>query len=63
MLSKRSIHQLGHMTRAFVRQKGSVGAASQKVFDREDKYGAHNYAPIPVAINRGEGTYWNEVRS
>lgn len=28
---------------------------SQSVFDREDKYGAHNYHPLPVALTRGEG--------
>lgn len=25
--------------------------------DREDKYGAHNYHPIPVVLERGEGVY------
>lgn len=30
---------------------------SQDVFDREAKYGAHNYHPIPVALSRGEGVY------
>jgi len=28
---------------------------SQQIFDREDKYGAHNYHPLPVALSRGEG--------
>lgn len=28
---------------------------SQQVFDREAKYGAHNYHPLPVALCRGEG--------
>jgi len=27
------------------------------VFDRESKFGAHNYAPIPVALSRGEGVF------
>lgn len=27
----------------------------QEVYDREDKYGAHNYHPLPVALERGEG--------
>jgi ornithine--oxo-acid transaminase len=35
----------------------SANLTSQKVFDREDKYGAHNYHPIPVALERGEGVY------
>ncbi|CAG5088272.1 Similar to Oat: Ornithine aminotransferase [Cotesia congregata] len=30
---------------------------SQQVFDREDKYGAHNYHPLPVALCRGEGVF------
>ncbi len=25
--------------------------------DREDKYGAHNYHPLPVVLERGEGVY------
>lgn len=33
------------------------GTASQEVFDREDKFGAHNYHPLPVALARGEGVY------
>lgn len=30
---------------------------SQAVFDREYKYGAHNYHPLPVALCRGKGVY------
>ncbi|XP_055619781.1 ornithine aminotransferase, mitochondrial [Toxorhynchites rutilus septentrionalis] len=37
--------------------KSSPGAASKAVFDREDKFGAHNYHPIPVALARAEGVY------
>lgn len=32
-----------------------LGAKSQEVFDRESKYGAHNYKPLPVALCRGKG--------
>ena len=32
-----------------------LGAKSQAVFDREDKFGAHNYHPLPVALSKGEG--------
>lgn len=28
---------------------------SKMIFDREDKYGAHNYHPLPVALCRGKG--------
>lgn len=33
----------------------SMGIASEAIFKREDKYGAHNYHPLPVALCRGEG--------
>jgi ornithine--oxo-acid transaminase len=29
---------------------------SQEVFAREEKYGAHNYHPLPVALCHGKGT-------
>ncbi len=31
------------------------GDSSKVVFEKEDKYGAHNYHPMPVAINKGKG--------
>ena len=31
--------------------------ASQKAIDLENRYGAHNYHPLPVVLNRGEGVY------
>ncbi|WP_034258040.1 ornithine--oxo-acid transaminase [Altibacter lentus] len=31
--------------------------ASQKAIDLENKYGAHNYHPLPVVLTRGEGVY------
>jgi ornithine--oxo-acid transaminase len=31
--------------------------ASEKAKQLEDKYGAHNYHPIPVVLERGEGIY------
>ncbi|KAK7496298.1 hypothetical protein BaRGS_00012463 [Batillaria attramentaria] len=34
-----------------------IGPASEAVFAREDKYGAHNYHPLPVALARGEGVF------
>ncbi|GCC30167.1 hypothetical protein chiPu_0008615 [Chiloscyllium punctatum] len=30
---------------------------SEEVFAREEKYGAHNYSPLPVALAKGEGIY------
>lgn len=29
--------------------------SSQQIFDREEKYGAHNYHPLPVALCKGKG--------
>ena len=31
--------------------------ASQKAIDLENKYGAHNYHPLPVVLTKGEGVY------
>nr|XP_006630478.1 PREDICTED: ornithine aminotransferase, mitochondrial [Lepisosteus oculatus]XP_015202526.1 PREDICTED: ornithine aminotransferase, mitochondrial [Lepisosteus oculatus]XP_015202527.1 PREDICTED: ornithine aminotransferase, mitochondrial [Lepisosteus oculatus]XP_015202528.1 PREDICTED: ornithine aminotransferase, mitochondrial [Lepisosteus oculatus] len=31
--------------------------SSEEVYAREEKYGAHNYHPLPVALERGEGIY------
>lgn len=30
---------------------------SQQVFEREDKYGAHNYHPLPVALTKAKGVF------
>ena len=30
---------------------------SQDYIKREDKYGAHNYHPLPVVLERGEGVF------
>lgn len=30
---------------------------SRKAIELEDKYGAHNYHPLPVVLSRGEGVY------
>lgn len=29
--------------------------SSEEIFALEDKYGCRNYAPVPVALCRGEG--------
>ncbi len=31
--------------------------SSQKAIDLENNYGAHNYHPLPVVLNRGEGVF------
>lgn len=35
----------------------TLSPAYQKAISLEDKYGAHNYHPIPVVLERGEGVY------
>ncbi|KFZ67642.1 hypothetical protein N338_11708, partial [Podiceps cristatus] len=31
--------------------------SSDYIFEREAKYGAHNYHPLPVALEKGKGVY------
>ena len=31
--------------------------SSAKAIELEDKYGAHNYHPLPVVLSRGDGVY------
>ena len=35
----------------------SEKSKSEKVITLEDKYGAHNYHPLPVVLSKGEGVY------
>jgi len=35
----------------------SENMSSQEAIDLENKYGAHNYHPLPVVLSRGEGVY------
>ncbi len=39
----------------------SVTANTQHYLDLEEKYGAHNYHPLPVVLNRGEGVFLYDV--
>lgn len=34
---------------------------SPQFIDREDRYGAHNYAPVPVVLARGKGAFLWDV--
>ena len=34
---------------------------AQYFIDLEDQFGAHNYHPLPVVIERGEGIYMYDV--
>lgn len=31
----------------------------EQIFAREDKYGAHNYHPLPVALEKGKGEFFS----
>lgn len=42
-------------------QANKIGEKSEKIFKREDKYGAHNYHPLPVAIEKGQGIFMWDV--
>lgn len=35
----------------------NVSKATQEILDKENKYGAHNYHPLPVVLTKGEGVY------
>lgn len=35
----------------------TLGVTSEQVFSREEKYGCHNYHPLPVALSEGEGVF------
>ncbi|MFC6996974.1 ornithine--oxo-acid transaminase [Rufibacter roseus] len=39
----------------------STITSSQEAIALEDKYGAHNYHPLPVVLNRGEGVFLWDV--
>lgn len=39
----------------------STGTLSQQFIEQEDRYGAHNYHPLPVVLSRGEGVYLWDV--
>lgn len=39
----------------------AITANTQQYLDLEEKYGAHNYHPLPVVLNRGEGVFLFDV--
>ena len=60
MIKRMSIIRTKHListVRHLSSADGNVGAKTQQVFDREAKYGAHNYHPLPVALCKGKGVY------
>lgn len=53
-----SVRSLSAKTQPNIRQEVNGNKVTpQMVFDREDKFGAHNYHPLPVALSKGEGVF------
>lgn len=61
-----SIFRMGPIAAQRNNENDTINAASEMkqnkttsrmVFDREDKYGAHNYHPLPVALSKAQGVY------
>ena len=42
-------------------QVNKIGEKSENIFKREDKFGAHNYHPLPVAIEKANGIFMWDV--
>lgn len=40
---------------------GTLSVKSQYYIDLEEKYGAHNYHPLPVVLNKGQGVFLWDV--
>ncbi|HEU0109550.1 MAG TPA: ornithine--oxo-acid transaminase [Flavisolibacter sp.] len=38
-------------------QTASIVSATQRYLELEEQYGAHNYHPLPVVLNKGEGVF------
>ncbi|CAL9699244.1 unnamed protein product [Knipowitschia caucasica] len=54
----RLLHSGSKLTSSSTASKLKPGnLSSEEIFSREEKYGAHNYHPLPVALERGEGIY------
>src|SRR5690606_35513993 len=47
-------------TRKINQKMGNLTSSSQAI-ELEDKYGAHNYHPLPVVLARGEGVFLWDV--
>src|SRR5204863_6851984 len=51
-----------HLFQSFVMQSTiALSANTQQYIDLEEKYGAHNYHPLPVVLTRGEGVFLYDV--
>ncbi|XP_074153214.1 ornithine aminotransferase, mitochondrial isoform X2 [Sminthopsis crassicaudata] len=54
----RGVHSSAIPTASVSTKKVTRGPlSSEQIYEREAKYGAHNYHPLPVALERGKGIY------
>lgn len=52
----RGVHSsLGSATSVATKKTVQRPVSSEYIFEREAKYGAHNYHPLPVALEKGKG--------
>lgn len=56
-VKQQSLLGRGLTTKAQNEVRGEQKVTSQMVFEREDKHGAHNYHPLPVALTKGKGVF------
>lgn len=57
-LLRRSIHSgTRPASTATSARKAERPVTSEDIYAREEKYGAHNYSPLPVALERGKGEF------
>lgn len=61
LFARNAVNRLKHLSvrslSANTNPKVQRQVTPQSVFDREDKFGAHNYHPLPVALCKGEGVF------
>ncbi|XP_073210226.1 ornithine aminotransferase, mitochondrial isoform X2 [Lepidochelys kempii] len=59
---RRGAHASVSASTSVAPKKTSQGTlSSEYIFEREAKYGAHNYHPLPVALEKGRGIYTWDV--
>lgn len=51
--SSRAVQRLGSTVASKRHTEGQL--SPEEIYTREEKYGAHNYHPLPVALERGQG--------
>ena len=57
MLKRLSVTQIRSITAQAKNAAPASGSVATQFMERESRYGAHNYKPVPVVIERGEGVH------